>query len=65
MTTSCRAERRSVSRRICNAVVTGITLTPSGAGKDTGPQTTVTRAPRLFAAVASAKPIAPEDALLR
>ena len=63
ITAASAGKARSTASRICRAVSTRITSTPSGGGTSAGPVTKLTRAPRSRSAAAMAVPCAPLERL--
>jgi hypothetical protein len=59
--TSAAGSAAATASRICSAVSTRTSSTPTGAGSAEGPEISVTSAPRRQAAAASAYPIRPEE----
>ena len=65
MTTSLLSARESTASHSSAQETMGANSTPVGAGRETGPETSVTCAPRSRAASAMAKPILPVERLVR
>ena len=65
MTTSLPSARESTASHSSAQETMGTNSTPAGAGRETGPETSVTVAPRSRAASAMAKPILPVERLVR